>query len=184
MLMKEAEDLIIISKFLEGLFEVGDAKVNMLLERKLEAGKAFQTNAKKILQCLTQNHISRVGIYGMGGVGKTTIMVHAHNWLLKNTNHINVLWIAVSQDLNIRKLQGDICKALKEGDLVEEDAMKRAAMLFDKLIKKGKSEQLVLILDDVWEHFDLDEVGIPVEADGPKLVLTTRSFEVCCQMHC
>ncbi|KAI3441631.1 uncharacterized protein J3R85_002232, partial [Psidium guajava] len=178
MLMKEAEDLIIKSKFSEGLFEVGDAKVSMLLERKLEAGKAFQTNTKKILRCLTENHISRLGIYGMGGVGKTTIMVHVHNWLLKNTSHVNVLWIAVSQDLNIHKLQGDIWKALKEGDLVEEDAMKRAAMLFDKLIEKGKSVQLVLILDDVWEHFDLDEVGIPVEADGPKLVLTTRSFEL------
>ncbi|XP_030542964.1 putative disease resistance protein At4g10780 isoform X2 [Rhodamnia argentea] len=184
MLMKEAEDLIIKSKFPEGLFEVGDGKVNMLLERKLEAGKAFQINTKKILQCLTENHISRLGIYGMGGVGKTTIMVHVHNWLLKNTNHINVLWIAVSQDLNIHKLQGDIWKALKEGDLDEEDAMKRAAKLFDKLIEKGKSVQFVLILDDVWEHFDLDEVGIPVEADGPKLVLTTRSFEVCRQMHC
>ncbi|XP_039170251.1 probable disease resistance protein At4g27220 [Eucalyptus grandis] len=47
-------------------------------------------------------------------------------------------------------------------------------MLFDQLSKRGKS---VLIFDDVWEHFDLDEVGIPVEADGLKLVLTTRSFE-------
>ncbi|XP_056173015.1 probable disease resistance protein At4g27220 [Syzygium oleosum] len=181
MLMKEAEDLIIKSKFPEGLFEVGDSKVNILLERKLEAGRAFQTNTKNILQCLKENHISRLGIYGMGGVGKTTIMVHIYNRLLKNANHFNVLWIAVSQDLNIHKLQGDIWKALNLGDLKEEDAMKRAAMLFDQLSKRGKS---ILILDDVWEQFDLDEVGIPVEADGLKLVLTTWSFEVCCQMHC
>ncbi|KAK3424124.1 hypothetical protein EUGRSUZ_F00916 [Eucalyptus grandis] len=173
MLMKEAEDLFIKSKFPEALFEVGDAKVNILLERKLQAGKAFETNTK-ILWCQTEDRISQLGIYGMGGAGKTTIMVHIHNRLLKKANHIYVLWISVSQDLNIHKLQGDIWKPLKLGDLKEEDTMKRVAMLFDQLSKRRKS---VLIVDDVWEHFDLDEVGIPVEADVLKLVLTTRSFE-------
>ncbi|KAK3424139.1 hypothetical protein EUGRSUZ_F00938 [Eucalyptus grandis] len=134
-----------------------DAKVNILLERKLEAGKAFQTNTKKILRCLRENHISRMGIYGMGGVGKTTIMVHVHNRLLKKANHINVLWIAVSQDLDIHKLQGDIWKALKLGDLKEENAMRRATMLSNQLSNRGKS---VLLLDDVWEQFDLHEVGL------------------------
>ncbi|KAI6687475.1 hypothetical protein NL676_024303 [Syzygium grande] len=41
-----------------------------------------------------------------------------------------------------------------------------------------------MILDDVWERFDLEEVGILVRVDGFKLVLTTRSFDVCRQMHC
>ncbi|KAF7850298.1 hypothetical protein BT93_L5631 [Corymbia citriodora subsp. variegata] len=54
-------------------------------------------------------------------------------------------------------------------------------MLSKKLERK---KNCVLILDDVWEHLDLEEVGIPTGADGFKLVLTTRSFDVCRQMQC
>ncbi|XP_039170253.1 probable disease resistance protein At4g27220 [Eucalyptus grandis] len=63
----------------------------------------------------------------------------------------------------------------------DEDEKKRAAMLSEHLERK---KNCVLILDDVWDHLDLEEVGIHVRAHGFKLVLTTRSFDVCCQMHC
>ncbi|XP_039171895.1 probable disease resistance protein At4g27220 [Eucalyptus grandis] len=54
-------------------------------------------------------------------------------------------------------------------------------MLSDCLTKIGKS---IMILDDVWEYFNLEEVGIPVGVNGIKLVLTTRSYDVCRQMLC
>ncbi|KAK3424112.1 hypothetical protein EUGRSUZ_F00899 [Eucalyptus grandis] len=117
----------------------------------------------------------------MGGVGKTTLMMHIHNRLLEKANYGDVLWIAMSQDFNIEKLQDDIWKALNLGIIQENDVRKRAAMLSDHLTKRGK---LIMILDDVWECFDLEEAGIPVRASGLKLVITTRSFDVCRQMHC
>ncbi|XP_039162639.1 probable disease resistance protein At4g27220 [Eucalyptus grandis] len=89
-----------------------------------------------------------------------------------------MLWITASQDFKTQRLQDAIGKELGLGILQEEDVRKRAAMLYDCLTKRGKS---TIILDDVWERFDLKEVGIP---DGIKLVLTTRSFEVCRQMQC
>ncbi|KAK3440143.1 hypothetical protein EUGRSUZ_B00444 [Eucalyptus grandis] len=166
-LMHEAEDLRRQGK---GLFEVRGTKVSKLLEKKM-VGEAFERNTSKILEYLEGNQISRLGIFGMGGVGKTTIMVHIYN-RLKDANYGNVLWIIVSQDFNIKKLQDVIGKELGLDELEENDVMKRAA---------NKS---TIILDDVWEHFDFNEVGIPVGADGIKLVLTTRSLAVCRQMHC
>ncbi|XP_039162634.1 probable disease resistance protein At5g43740 [Eucalyptus grandis] len=176
-LMHEVEDFMRQGK---GPFEARETKVNKLLEDKM-VGEAFQRNTTKILEYLVGNQISRIGIYGMGCVGKTTIMVHIHNRLLEEANHGNVLWITVSQDFNTQSLQDAIGKELCLDILQENDVRKRASMLCNCLTKRGKS---ILILDDVWECFDLKEVGIPIKADGIKLVLTTRSFEVCRQMQC
>ncbi|KAF8023756.1 hypothetical protein BT93_F1064 [Corymbia citriodora subsp. variegata] len=179
-MMKEAEDLMRDSNFLNGLFKSRETKVNKLLEGKM-VGEAFQRNATKILDFLVGNQVSRLGIYGMGGVGKTTIVKHIHNRLLEKENYGNVLWINLSQDFNAQKLQDDIWEALGLGTLHVKDVSRRAAMLFHHLTKRGKS---TIILDDVWEYFDLEEAGIPIKADGFKLVLTTRSSYVCCQMQC
>ncbi|KAF8037313.1 hypothetical protein BT93_B0274 [Corymbia citriodora subsp. variegata] len=173
-LVREVEDFRSQGK---GLFEVRDTKGRQMLEGKM-VGEAFQRKTTAILENLLGNQISPLGIYGMGGVGKTTIMVHIHNRLLEETSCGKVLWITMSQDFNTQRLQDDLWKALGKGMLQEEDVRKRAAMLCNCLTKRGKS---IVILDDVWEHFDLKEVGVP---DGIKLVLTTRSIEVCRQMRC
>ncbi|KAE8699172.1 putative disease resistance protein [Hibiscus syriacus] len=49
-----------------------------------------------------------------------------------------------------------------------------------------KTGKYVLILDDVWDRFCLEEVGIPESSssNGWKLVLTTRSVHVCKRMGC
>ncbi|KAK3423686.1 hypothetical protein EUGRSUZ_F00551 [Eucalyptus grandis] len=176
-LMQEAEDL---RRRCKGLFEVRETKVWKLLEDKI-VGEAFWKNAEKVLENLVGNQISRLGIYGMGGVGKTALMVHVHNELLEKANYGDVLWITVSQDFNLQRLQDSIWKELGLGILQETDVRKRALMLFDCLAGRGKS---TIILDDLWEHINLVEVGIPVRADGIKLVLTTRSYDVCRRMNC
>ncbi|KAI6683021.1 hypothetical protein NL676_028934 [Syzygium grande] len=176
-LMLEAEDFRRQGK---GLFEARETKVNKLLEEKM-AGEAFQRNTTEILEYLLGNQLSPLGIYGMGGVGKTTIMVNIHNTLLKKANYGNVLWLTVSQDFDTRRLQDAIGKELGLPILQETDVRKRAAMLWNCLKERGKS---TIILDDVWKRFDPQEVGIPIRADGIKLVFTTRSIEVCHQMNC
>ncbi|XP_039174163.1 uncharacterized protein LOC104455540 isoform X2 [Eucalyptus grandis] len=156
------------------------AKRPALLEHKL-IGEAIQRNIELIWGCLMENRSSNLGISGMGGVGKTTIVEHIHNRLLKNGNFDTAIFCTVSQNFSIHKLQSDIWKELKGSDMEEERVTKRAAKLSEDLSKK---KNFVLILDDVWEHFELRDVGIPHIADGCKLVLTTRSSEVCARMGC
>ena len=64
-----------------------------------------------------------------------------------------------------------------------EDVRERAAKLMAKLKDKNR---YVLILDDMWEPFALEKVGIPEpnSANGCKLVLTTRLLDVCRGMSC
>ncbi|GKV38351.1 hypothetical protein SLEP1_g46269 [Rubroshorea leprosula] len=138
---------------------------------------------EEILQLLREDKVTRISVCGMGGVGKTTIIKQVHNKLLKEPKFAKVVWVKLSKDFDIvvrQKKQFDIlkfqkCIARKLGlDLKNEDqdATELAGLLSDTL----QQGSCVLILDDVWEPFSLEDVGIPdlVGNNGCKLVLTTR----------
>ncbi|KAL2528940.1 putative disease resistance protein [Forsythia ovata] len=72
-----------------------------------------------------------------------------------------------------------ISQALKIGILKESDEKKRAAKLFQAIKNK---EKFVLILDDVSKQIDIENIGILLGMDGCKLVITSRSLEVCHRM--
>ncbi|KAM3321186.1 hypothetical protein P3S67_008388 [Capsicum chacoense] len=44
--------------------------------------------------------------------------------------------------------------------------------------------KMVIILDDVWDRLSLEKLGDPLGVEGYKLILTTRSYEVCRKMGC
>lgn len=178
----EVTQLVDQGRFPGGLtFEAHETKGDALLTTKL-VGQTFQTNMDKIWTCLMQDEVLIIGIYGMGGVGKTTLVTHIHNKLIENPNTFNhVFWITVSQDFSILKLQNDIAKILNLDLSNVEDEKKRAAKLAQALMRR---QQSVLILDDVWNHFVLEKVGIPVRVNGCKLILTTRSLDVCRRIGC
>uniref|UniRef100_A0A6N2KKA1 Uncharacterized protein n=1 Tax=Salix viminalis TaxID=40686 RepID=A0A6N2KKA1_SALVM len=114
----------------------------------------------------------------MGGVGKTTMLKHIHNKLL-DLGH-SVYWVTVSRDFSIERLQNQIAKFIKLDLSSEDDDLHRAAKLSKKLRKIPK---WILILDDLWNTFELHEVGIPDPVKGCKLIMTTRSKRVCQRMH-
>ncbi|KAG5531169.1 hypothetical protein RHGRI_025955 [Rhododendron griersonianum] len=141
-------------------------------------------NVERVWECLMNDEVRRVGVWGMGGVGKTTIMKHIHNKLLEETDKFDsVFWVTVSKEFNVRELQREIAKELKVCISDDEDVTRRAKELHAVLSRR---ERYVLILDDLWEAFPLGMVGIPepTRSNGCKLVLTTRSFEVCRRMPC
>ncbi|KAI8532568.1 hypothetical protein RHMOL_Rhmol11G0223400 [Rhododendron molle] len=142
-------------------------------------------NTENIWECVMNDDVTKIGVYGMGGVGKTTTMKYIHNQLLKEKGKFDyVYWVTVSKAFDITKLQSDIANAMNLGNcLNDKDETKRASQLHAVL---DRQKRYVLILDDVWERFDLESVGIPEpkRSNGCKLVLTTRSLEVCKRMKC
>jgi len=142
-------------------------------------GRAFEQNTNLIWSWLMDDEVSTIGIYGMGGVGKTTMMKHIHNKLLerRRISHC-VYWVTVSQDFSIKRLQNLIAKCLDLDLSSEDDDLRRAVKLSKEVRKKQK---WILILDDLWNTFELHEVGIPepVDLKGCKLIMTSRSTRVC-----
>ncbi|GLT96107.1 hypothetical protein SLE2022_137540 [Rubroshorea leprosula] len=135
----------------------------------------------KILEWLKREEGTKLGVWGMGGVGKTTIMKHVHNELLKEGKFKKIIWVSVSQNFDIWKLQEQIACRLKEK--LEENETNRAGVL-SKMLERWRP--YLLIFDDVWSSFRLEDVGIlePHVVDGCKLVLTTRLQEIARSMGC
>ncbi|KAH1083912.1 hypothetical protein J1N35_023673 [Gossypium stocksii] len=92
-----------------------------------------------------------------------------------------VIWTTVSKDMSIAKLQKDTASKIGVRFCGDEYEITRAGMLFEALSRTPRS---VIILDDLWQEVSLDKVGIPQPFTRSKLVLTTRSFDVCRKMSC
>nr|GMC55546.1 probable disease resistance protein At1g12290 isoform X2 [Ipomoea batatas] len=143
------------------------------------SGRTSQSNLEEIYRWLEDENVRSIGVYGMGGVGKTTLAKHIYNQMLQNESHVNVYWVTVSQDFNIRKLQDDIIRTVGV-TISEENEEQRAAILRNHLVEKNA----VLVLDDVWDNIRLEKLGVPLRVKGCKLILTTRSLDVCQRIGC
>ncbi|KAF8401762.1 hypothetical protein HHK36_012708 [Tetracentron sinense] len=138
---------------------------------------------KNVWGYLEDDHVGIVGLYGMGGVGKTTLLKKINNEFLQQgtrDSYVMVIWVVVSKESSVRRVQKDIGERL--GLALQEDASQdaRARDIFNVLSNK----RFVLLLDDIWDRVDLESVGIP-HPDGrnkSKVVFTTRSEAVCGRM--
>ncbi|PIN10509.1 hypothetical protein CDL12_16897 [Handroanthus impetiginosus] len=143
-------------------------------------GETFEKKLERIWKYLMIDKVSSIGIYGMGGVGKTTLTKHVHNQLLKDAEKL-VFLVIVSQECSIMMLQDKIAHELGLNLSDEHNVDKRAAILNRALFERNN---FVLILDDVWKKFSLEKVGDPLRVEVCTLILTTRSLEVCRQVGC
>ncbi|KAI3993586.1 hypothetical protein MKX01_002599 [Papaver californicum] len=66
-----------------------DAKFNEVLEYLVTDG----------------NNVGTVGLYGMGGVGKTTLLRKVNNEFVERKHFGIVIFVVVSKDLNLRSIQ-------------------------------------------------------------------------------
>ncbi|WRX28104.1 NB-ARC - like 10 [Theobroma cacao] len=180
--IQEVEELLQQGKFDQGLVVDDLTWIGQALSTTNLVGKAAEICMEEIWTCLMDDDIGKIGVWGMGGLGKTTIMKIINNRLSKMTEKFNiVIWITVSKEMNISKIQNGILRAIGEEPREDEDETIRAGKLFEWLNEKGR---YVLILDDLWDKLSLEEVGIPKPSNGSKLVVTTRMLDVCRYLGC
>ncbi|RWR88058.1 putative disease resistance protein isoform X1 [Cinnamomum micranthum f. kanehirae] len=183
-LIGQVDELITNAKFENGVTEPLPLATNALPTMPI-VGKTVGLIQREILDCILGTEKKIIGVHGMGGVGKTTIMGNIHNDLSQQSEskHFDCfIWITVSNDVDVSKLQRKIAKQLDIDMKEDDDENDRARKKFNALKRRKK---FLLILDDMWDAFDLDRVGIPIpsEANGCKVVLTTRDKGVCGRMQ-
>ncbi|KAJ7960785.1 Disease resistance protein [Quillaja saponaria] len=135
-----------------------------------------------LLEALTDARASMIGLYGMGGSGKTTLVKEVGKKAKELKIYDKVVFVAVSDNVNIRKMQGEIADSLGL-KLEEESESGRARRIWLRLTSQGRT---LVILDDVWAYLDLKVIGIPFKDNTTScnVLLTTRRQEICISMGC
>ncbi|TXG46194.1 hypothetical protein EZV62_028308 [Acer yangbiense] len=117
-----------------------------------------------------------VGVYGMGGIGKTTLARVVGKRAEKDKLFDVVVFVDVSETPGVKNIQGAIADKLGL-KFHEETESGRARKLREQLQKVGK---ILIILDNIWRGLDFNKVGIPFGVDhwACKLLLIARSIDV------
>ncbi|KAK8689231.1 hypothetical protein V6N13_087954 [Hibiscus sabdariffa] len=182
---EEVDELIEKGGFPDALVVDDFSRIGQVLPTSSLVVGIIELKRDEILRCVrTNDDVRKIGVYGMPGVGKTSVVKLVNNELVNNSNEFDiVVWVTVSSKCSVVELQNKIAGAMNAVIPEDEDETLRAGMLSEILSKKGK---FALILDDVRERFSLEEVGIPEPSadNGSKIVLTTRSMYVCRRMDC
>ncbi|GMP41974.1 hypothetical protein CsSME_00011883 [Camellia sinensis var. sinensis] len=165
---------------------------------KYEAFDSRKRIFEEIMKTLEDPSIKMIGIYGPGGVGKTTMVEEVLQLAKRNRLFDSVAMTTVSKVVEKEKVQGELASQLG----LTLDVFGRAGKLLNRLSNGRKN---LVILDDVWEPLDLAEIGIPTTDGGNneplinlpeigipftygsnmvcKVVITSRKQRVCQMMQ-
>ncbi|KAF8396996.1 hypothetical protein HHK36_018634 [Tetracentron sinense] len=149
-----------------------------------EAYESTQSNMNKIINALKDEKIKIIGVYGMGGVGKTTLVTEVAKKVKREKLCNEVVMVTVSQNPNIKKIQVELADNLGMKFDAETESV-RAGELMNRLMQE---KTILIILDDLWGEVELAKVGIPNpykgEHKGCKIVITSRDSDVMrCQVN-
>ncbi|XP_042992360.1 disease resistance protein At4g27190-like isoform X2 [Carya illinoinensis] len=130
------------------------------------------TAVKGIMEALGNTDIDKIGVWGMPGVGKSTLMKEIARQAREEKLFDEVVMAVVTDNPDVRRIQGKIACTLGL-NFDQEFEEGRANQLKQRL---SKDKKILVILDDIWKELDLQEIGIPSE--GCKVVMTSRDRDV------
>ncbi|KAL4192941.1 hypothetical protein AMTRI_Chr06g196830 [Amborella trichopoda] len=113
---------------------------------------------------------SIIGVYGIGGVGKTTLLMNINNRFKEQPSFDTVIVVTVSATTNILNIQKKIGKrlGLDLSSCGEEDSK-------DKLLGALRRKKYL------WHELKLESIGIPrpKNESGCKILVSSRNQDVC-----
>ncbi|XP_061361146.1 uncharacterized protein LOC133305048 isoform X2 [Gastrolobium bilobum] len=141
-----------------------------------------QSAYTQLMEAVKDDKVTLIGLYGMGGCGKTTLAMQVCKKAESEHLFDKVLFVPVSSTVDVGRIQDKIASSLSF-PFPESEEREKARRLHTRLTQEKRT---LLILDDVWERLDFGVIGIPSGKDhlGCKVLITTRSVDVCNLMDC
>ncbi|KAK9016303.1 hypothetical protein V6N11_078805 [Hibiscus sabdariffa] len=129
----------------------------------------------RVMAALEDDTVSIIGVYGMGGVGKTTLVKEAAKQANEKQLFNEVVLVSIKQKPNMVNVQEEIAEKLGM-TMTEKNVDLRAARLRERL----KEKRILVVLDDIWESLELEALGISCgdEQKGCKMLMTSRKLDV------
>ena len=141
---------------------------------------------QKVWDYIQDPALGIIGLYGMGGVGKTTLLKRINNEFLKRSHAHDfkaVIWVTVSAQPDDEKFKETILEALGISPSQWKNTGKATKSSY--INRNLGCQKFVLLLDDVSVRVDLLNMGVPLSEDHSKskVVFTARSEQVCGHME-
>ncbi|KAE8721199.1 putative Disease resistance protein family [Hibiscus syriacus] len=144
---------------------------------------ALESKMDEVWSCIMDRDAGIIGLYGIGGVGKTTLLTQINKFSTTPNDFDVVIWALVSKDYNVEKIQDEIGANIGfSNEFWKNKRVDQKAVDINGVLR---NKRFVVLLDDLWKRVDLNKVGIPEQSqeNGSKLIFTTRSLEVCGEME-
>eukprot|EP00261_Vitis_vinifera_P039383 XP_019080626.1 PREDICTED: probable disease resistance protein At4g27220 isoform X5 [Vitis vinifera] len=141
-----------------------------------EALESRMLTLNEVMKALRDAKINKIGVWGLGGVGKTTLVKQVAEQAAQEKLFDKVVTAAVLETPDLKKIQGELADLLGM-KFEEESEQGRAARLYQRM---NEEKTILIILDDIWAKLDLEKIGIPSpdHHKGCKLVLTSRNEHI------
>ncbi|KAJ7962144.1 Disease resistance protein [Quillaja saponaria] len=128
------------------------------------------------MEKLKDSTIQTIGVWGLGGVGKTTLAKQVAKEVEESKMFVTVVMATATVNPDVRRIQGELADQL--GLIFEQETETGRANRLWQRINQEKS--ILIIIDDIWGEFELQAIGV-LFGDGhkgSKLLLTSRSYDV------
>ncbi|KAM5576857.1 disease resistance protein [Rosa sericea] len=131
---------------------------------------------KGIIDELSNPNTNKIGVYGIGGVGKTTLVEEVVRRVMEDNLFDDVVMVRdVKENPDIGRIQKEIAEKLgmDSNALESQSIAEKARRICDRISNKNT----LIVLDDIWSYVDLKAVGLP-HVTTCKVLLTSRIKEL------
>ncbi|KAG8492261.1 hypothetical protein CXB51_009941 [Gossypium anomalum] len=135
--------------------------------------KSSKAAFDQIIEALKDENIDMIGLWGMGGAGKTTLAREVRSQAPK----LNLFDKVVIMTPNLERIQDQITQYI--GFDMKNERGKRSEQ--ELWLRLKNEPRILIILDDIWKSIKLKKkIGIPIGDDhkGYKVLLTTRRQQI------
>ncbi|KAG2663970.1 hypothetical protein I3760_16G057600 [Carya illinoinensis] len=156
-------------------FETGSSSTDQQY-KDFESRRSLIQN---VLEVLSDENIDTIALWGMGGIGKTEMAKEIERRVKSKNLFHKVAFATVSQSPSLTKIQAELAESL--GTRLRAEFLRGRANELYSILTENKNENVLVILDDVWEPLNLEDIGVyyAVQEKSCKILVTSRNEETC-----
>ncbi|KAM4105833.1 hypothetical protein ACB094_04G023100 [Castanea mollissima] len=145
---------------------------------KISNVPSLDEHVEMLIKLLKDDKLKRIGVWGLPGVGKTTVMEKLNNKVHEIQLFDDIFWVTLTKGGSVTKIQLAILEQLKVEVKGIHDSDQMADIISEILVNK----KYLLLLDEVFSEINLKEVGIHDDHEHGAVIFAYRDRDFCCLM--